>query len=133
MRMLCLGVPAVLSNKYFGPEDGGLFNEMMARLEVMFGELDVYSQRGDEGISQEEVVPLQQVLDLSEGLDASSFTEFVKTIDDEKTKKAFEKLDPKIGAANLRKYTNELGFRSRMKLKTAAANPAVEHVVDSAL
>ena len=43
MRMLCLGVPAVLSNKYFGPEDGGLFNEMLATLQVMLGELDVYS------------------------------------------------------------------------------------------
>ena len=74
LRMLCLGVPALLSNKYFGPEDGGLFNEMLAKLEVMFGELDVYSHRGDDGI-----VPLQQALDLSEGLDANSLPVFVST------------------------------------------------------
>ena len=72
-------------------------------------------------------------MDLSEGLDANGFTEFVKSIDDEKTKKAFEKLDPKIGAAQLKTYTNELGVRSRKKLKTAAAHPAVKHVLDSTL
>ena len=132
MRTLCLSIPPILSQKYFGPENGGLFNEMLARLELIVGELDVYSQSGDAGISQDEVVPLQQALEISEGFEEKEFTDFISGLGDDKTRKVFEKIDAKIGLAHLKKFTNDLGIRNCKKLKNAAAHPAMKSV-DSTL
>ena len=106
---------------------------MLARLELMVGELVVYSEKGDAGISQDEVVPLQLALEGSEDIQEKEFTELLSSCcGDDKTRKVLEKIDAKVGLANLKKFQNDLGIRNRKKLKTAAAHPAIKHV-DSAL